>query len=523
MKYACPVCNAEVSSVQTECYICHAKFANEYRCSRCNSPIDANASRCEKCGADFSENDLCCPSCGELTSINDEKCPRCGAKFAKDVKCGICGSKVEPDDTVCGKCKSSLVGPIFVENIPKASSFIKKGLGTGLGSFAQVQVMPMPMMGMPGMPMMPPMMQPQAQQPTKETEEKGEQKAKRTESVTFPFTAIVGQELMKLVLILNAIDPEIGGVLISGEKGSGKSVSVRGLAEVLPPIQVVSGCRFNCDPDMPGKFCFECKEKYAGKSPSEIPRETRPMRIVDLPLNATEDRVVGAIDVQKIISQGLKSFEHGLLAEANRGLLYVDEINLLDDYIVDVLLDAAAMGVCKVERESVSITYPARFIIVGSMNPEEGNLRPQLLDRIALHVKVEGLQTVKDRVEIIKLRNEFNRDPQAVRARFADKQNELRERIVRARELLPQISIDDNLLETVAKICLEFDVDGHRADIIISRTARAHAAFMGRTKVERDDVIKAAELALPHRMRRKPFEEEEFNAEKLKQIVEERL
>ncbi len=382
-----------------------------------------------------------------------------------------------------------------------------------------VPMMSMPMAGMPGI--MPPM---QAQpQPTGEEIKPKDEKEKRTESVVFPFTAIVGQDLMKLVLILNAIDPEIGGVLISGEKGSGKSVSVRGLAEILPPIEVVAGCRFNCDPSLPGKFCFECKEKYAGKSPSEIPRETRPMRIIDLPLNATEDRVVGAIDVQKIISQGLKSFEHGLLAEANRGLLYVDEINLLDDFIVDVLLDAAAMGVCKVERESVSITYPARFIIVGSMNPEEGNLRPQLLDRIALHVKVEGIQTVKERVDIIKLRNEFNRDPQGVRAKFAQQQKELMERIVRARQLLSQISTDDTLLETVAKICLEFDVDGHRADIIISRTARAHAAFMGRTTVERDDIIKAAELALPHRMRKKPFEEEEFSAEKLKQIVDERL
>ncbi|MEM4294010.1 MAG: ATP-binding protein, partial [Thermoplasmata archaeon] len=327
-------------------------------------------------------------------------------------------------------------------------------------------------------------------------------------------------EDMKLALILNAIDPDIGGVLIQGQKGTGKSISVRGLAELLPEIEVISGCLYSCDPKDKEKWCWECKEKY-GKGDVEIPVSKRPIRVVELPLNATEDRVVGTIDIEKILTQGLKAFEPGILAEANRGILYIDEINLLDDYIVDVLLDAAAMGVVTVEREAVSVSYPGKFIIVGSMNPEEGALRPQLLDRIALQVKVKGVEDIYGRMEIVKRREEFNANPAAFREKYKAQQEELRKRIEKAREMLKDVTITMEQLELIAKISLSFGVDGHRADIIIERTAKALAAWNGRLKVELEDIIKAAEFALPHRMRKRPFEEEEFSVEKLRRVVEE--
>ncbi len=247
----------------------------------------------------------------------------------------------------------------------------------------------------------------------------------------------------------------------------------------------------------------------------------RPIKVVELPLNATEDRVVGTIDIEKILTKGLKAFEPGILAEANRGILYIDEINLLDDYIVDVLLDAAAMGVVTVEREAVSVSYPGKFIIVGSMNPEEGALRPQLLDRIALQVKVKGVEDIAGRMEIVKRREEFNQNPAAFREKYKAQQEELRKKIEKAREMLKDVVITPEQLELIAKISLSFGVDGHRADIIIERTAKALAAWNGRLKVEMEDIIKAAEFALPHRMRKRPFEEEEFSVEKLRRVVEE--
>ena len=340
----------------------------------------------------------------------------------------------------------------------------------------------------------------------------------KTQRVLYPFSAIVGQETMKRALILNAINPSIGGVLIRGQKGTAKSTAVRGLTEILPEIEVVKWCRFNCDPANPDKFCWECEERLKN---NEIEIEKRMMRVIDLPVGATEDRVVGSLDIEKAIKHGLQSFEPGILAEANRGILYVDEINLLDDYVVDALLDAAAMGINTVEREGVSVSHPAQFIIVGSMNPEEGELRPQLLDRIALQVEVEGIPDIEQRIEIVTRQNEFLKDPLAFRQSFAGDQERLMSRIVQAQRLLPGITMPHEYLRTIARICIEFKVDGHRADIMIDRTARTNAAYEGRERVIEDDIIEAAELVLPHRMRKRPFEEEEFSIDRLRDIVRE--
>ena len=326
------------------------------------------------------------------------------------------------------------------------------------------------------------------------TRMKEQEKQKR---VLYPFTAMVGQEDMKKALILNAIYPEIGGVLIRGQKGTGKSVSVRGLAEVLPDIRT-TGCRFNCDPDDVENLCPECRAKYE-KGILDV--FERPVKVVDLPLNITEDRLLGSIDIEKILKEGVRSFEPGLLAEAHRGILYVDEINLLDDYIVDLLLDAASSGRAVIEREGISFTHPARFIIVGSMNPEEGELRPQLLDRLALEVEVSGIKDVEERMEIVRRRKEFTENPELFREKYSGQQEELRNRITEAREKLSSISVSPDILDLIGKLCVEFDVDGHRADIIIERAARANAAFEGRTEVNIEDVVTAATYALPHRAR----------------------
>jgi len=343
--------------------------------------------------------------------------------------------------------------------------------------------------------------------------ERGKQKR-----VLFPFSAMVGQVKMKLSLILNAIYPEVGGVLIRGQKGTGKSVSVRGLAEILPDIEV-TGCKFNCDPVDPDKFCTECAAKHrAGR----LETYSRPVQVVDLPLNITEDRLVGSIDIEKILTQGVKSFEPGILAEAHRGILYVDEINLLDDYIVDILLDAASSGVVTIEREGISISHPSRFIIVGSMNPEEGELRPQILDRIALQSDVVGIKDVEQRIDIVKRREEFTVDPAAFREKYEGQRQELRKKIEKARELLPTVSTPPRIYKLIAQLCMDFNVDGHRADIIIERAARANAAFEGRAEVTSDDIVAASSMALPHRMRRRPYEEEEFSEETLRKIVDSR-
>lgn len=337
--------------------------------------------------------------------------------------------------------------------------------------------------------------------------------------VLFPFTAMVGQDKMKRALILNAIYPEIGGVLIRGQKGTGKSVSVRGLSEILPNIEV-PGCKFNCDPKDVDNLCTECKARF---SAGNLETNERQVQVVDLPLNVTEDRLVGSIDIEKVLTEGVKSFEPGILAEAHRGVLYVDEINLLDDYIVDILLDAASSGVVTIEREGISLSHPSKFIIVGSMNPEEGELRPQILDRIALQTDVVGIKDVDKRIDIVKRREEFTADPEGFRERFEPSRVELVERITRAKELLPKVTTPPRIFKLIAQICLDFNVDGHRADIIIERAARANAAFEGRTETNIDDVTAAAAMALPHRMHRRGFEEEEeFSEEMLRKLIEKR-
>ena len=339
----------------------------------------------------------------------------------------------------------------------------------------------------------------------------------KTERVLYPISGIVGQEKMLRALILNTINSSIGGVLIRGQKGTAKSTAVRGLAEILPEIEVVEGCKFNCDPADPKKFCWECMEK---KKKGTLRIEKRQMKVVDLPVGATEDRVVGSLDIEKAVRQGVQAFDPGILAQANRGILYVDEINLLDDFVVDALLDAAAMGVNTVEREGVSVSHPANFIIVGSMNPEEGELRPQLLDRIALQFEVIGIYDVEQRVEIIERRNRFNDDPKQFLNEFGPEQEKLRMRILKGMSVLPRVTTTRDNLRTIAEICIAFNVDGHRADIMIERAARTNAAYEGRERITNDDIIEAAEMVLPHRMRKKPFEEEEFSVDQLRAVVE---
>ncbi len=321
----------------------------------------------------------------------------------------------------------------------------------------------------------------------------------------YPFTAIVGQEMMKKALILNAINPSIGGVLIKGEKGTAKSTAVRALADVLPPIMAVEGCPFRCDPAEPGLYCPECAAK-AQRDERMPTLETR-MKVVELPVNATEDRVVGTLDLEHAITEGKKKFEPGILAEANRNILYVDEINLLDDHVVDVLLDAAAMGVNTVEREGVSVSHPAKFVLIGTMNPEEGDIRPQLLDRFGMSVEVYGEHEASQRVEVIKRRLAFESNPEEFCAEYAQTQQELAEQLLAARDILPTVEVADEILQQAAELSIRLDVDGHRADITMLKTAITIAACDRRNQVSPADLREAAVLVLPHRMRRRPFEE----------------
>jgi Mg-chelatase subunit ChlI len=334
----------------------------------------------------------------------------------------------------------------------------------------------------------------------------------------YPFTAIVGQERMKRALILNAVNPGIGGVLIRGERGTAKSTAARALAALLPEIEVVADCRFGCDPKRPDDFCDECRERHA--TLDELPIGTRQIKIIDLPVSATEDRVVGTLDISKAIKKGERHFDPGILAAANRGILYVDEVNLLDDHVVDVLLDSAAMGVNVVEREGISFQHPARFILVGTMNPEEGDLRPQLLDRFALSVEVRNIGNARDRMAITKRRIDFDADSEAFRAVWLPKETELSEEIVRARDLVEQVAFDDRTLFTIASLTSSLHIDGHRADLVILKTACAHAAFEGRRRVTDRDITLAAELALPHRLKRGPFHDAQGNITNLEQRVE---
>ncbi|MDQ6774247.1 MAG: AAA family ATPase [Candidatus Dormibacteraeota bacterium] len=324
------------------------------------------------------------------------------------------------------------------------------------------------------------------------------------ERLSYPFTAIVGQERMKLALVLNAINPAIGGVLIRGEKGTAKSTAVRALARLLPEQVVVPGCHFGCHPDDEEMLCNDCRERRAaGEDP--LPRTTRRMRVVELPINASEDRVVGTIDLEAALKEGSRRFEPGVLAEANRNILYVDEVNLLDDHIVDVLLDAAAMGVNVVEREGVSVMHPARFILVGTMNPEEGDLRPQLLDRFGLCVDVEGIRDLDQRVRIVEERAAWEQDPQDFSLRHAAEEGEVRDRIAEGIVTYPEVLLSREMLRLVAQVSIALEVDGHRSDLVCTRAAQAKAAYDRAQAVSATEVTDVAAMVYSHRLRSVPF------------------
>ncbi|WP_329130565.1 putative cobaltochelatase [Streptomyces sp. NBC_01476] len=333
-------------------------------------------------------------------------------------------------------------------------------------------------------------------------------------SSPYPFSALVGQEELRLALVLNAVSPAVGGVLVRGEKGTAKSTAVRALTSLLPAVTVVAGCRFSCDPAAADPHCPDGPHDPATRG------SERPARMVELPVGASEDRLVGALDIERALSEGVKAFEPGLLAAAHRGILYVDEVNLLHDHLVDLLLDAAAMGASYVEREGVSVRHAARFLLVGTMNPEEGELRPQLLDRFGLTVEVAASRETDERVEVVRRRLAYDADPAGFAARWAAEEEAVRDRIAAARRLLPDVRLGDSALRQIAATCAAFEVDGMRADIVMARTATALAAWAGRTVVLAEDVRRAALLALPHRRRRNPFDAPGLDEEKLDETLE---
>lgn len=342
--------------------------------------------------------------------------------------------------------------------------------------------------------------------------------SKKSQSFSnFPFTAIVGQEEMKLGLILNVIDPSIGGVLIMGHRGTGKSTAVRGLAELLPEVWVAKRCIYRCDSADMKTACDSCREQLA--SEGKLERERAQVAVVDLPLGATEDRVCGSIDIQRALTEGVKAFEPGLLARANRGFLYIDEVNLLEDHLVDLLLDVAVTGQNRVERESISVAHPARFVLIGSGNPEEGELRPQLLDRFGLNVEVKTETELDDRVEIVERREAFQRDEQRFAAGFAEQQSQLRKQIIAAQKQVGTIKVERPLLRKIAELCGELGIDGHRGELTISRAARSLAAFEGKKKVGTAEIKRVAAMALRHRLRRDPLEER-AESERIQQAIE---
>lgn len=309
---------------------------------------------------------------------------------------------------------------------------------------------------------------------------------------------------MKLALLLTSVDQNIGGVIIMGHRGTGKSTGVRGLADLLPPITRVRGCVYGCDPDRLNELCRDCAERLARDN--HLPAERGAVPVIDLPLGATEDRVCGTLDIERALVEGVKAFEPGLLARANRGFLYIDEVNLLDDHLVDALLDAAASGRNVVEREGISVTHPARFVLVGSGNPEEGELRPQLLDRFGLYTQITTITDLEERVEIVQRRERFDDDPLGFLASYTRDQDKLRRRITRARKLLAHVEIEHELLMLIAGLCVSLKVDGHRGELTIARAARALAAFEGRAQVEGADVERVAAMSLRHRLRKDPLE-----------------
>ena len=332
----------------------------------------------------------------------------------------------------------------------------------------------------------------------------------------YPFTAIVGQEKMKEALILNIINPSLGGVLIRGEKGTAKSTLVRALANLLAEREENS-CEFHCEPDKIDNYCSQCSEKYLKGEKIEKHKST--MKVINLPISATEDRVVGTLDIEYAIKTGEKKFEKGILAQSNRNILYVDEINLLDDHIVDVLLDSAAMGVNTIEREGISYSHPAKFVLVGTMNPEEGDLRPQLLDRCGLVVDVIGERETSKRVEVIKRRLDFEAEPEKFIKKYLAEEEELKNRIENSKKILENIKCSDEIYELAAKISIALNVDGHRADIAVVKTAITIAAFENREEVIKEDMLRAAVLALPHRMRKTPFEDGILDKDQIEKLV----
>ncbi|MDP9867497.1 MULTISPECIES: putative cobaltochelatase [Streptosporangium] len=329
----------------------------------------------------------------------------------------------------------------------------------------------------------------------------------------YPFTAIVGSEELKLALILNAVSPRVGGVLVRGEKGTAKSTIVRALAALLPAVEAVDGCRFSCDPAAPDPECPDGPHR-------DRTAAARPARLVELPVGASEDRLAGSLDLERALTEGVKAFEPGLLAAAHRGVLYVDEVNLLHDHLVDLLLDAAALGTCYVEREGVSVRHAARFLLVGTMNPEEGELRPQLLDRFGLTVEVRASREPSQRAEVVRRRLEFEAGPAAFAARWSGQERALAARIAEARARVAEVVLPDSALRQIATVCAAFEVDGLRADLVTANAAIAHAAWQGRTAVTADDVREAARLALPHRRRRDPFDAPGLDESKLEEILD---
>jgi len=324
-----------------------------------------------------------------------------------------------------------------------------------------------------------------------------------TPVVVYPFAAIVGQEEMKLALLLSVIDSNIGGVMIFGHRGTGKSTAVRALANLLPRVSRVRGCPYGCDPAVPSQFCDGCRARQ--KAGKRLPADRTRVPVVDLPLGATEDRVCGTLDIERALGEGVKAFEPGLLARANRGFLYIDEINLLDDHLVDILLDVAASGRNIVEREGISVSHPARFVLVGSGNPEEGELRPQLLDRFGLHAEIKTISDVEQRVEIVERRERFEGHSQSFDAEWYPEQEKLRKRLARARRMLPSVGIDRALLLAAARLCGALQIDGHRGELTIARAARALAAFDGRKSVAAQDIRAVSVMALRHRLRKDPL------------------
>ncbi|MEX1071005.1 MAG: ATP-binding protein [Anaerolineales bacterium] len=335
----------------------------------------------------------------------------------------------------------------------------------------------------------------------------------------YPFTAIVGQERMKRSLILNAVDLRIGGVLIRGERGTAKSTAARALAALLPEIEVIAESPFNDDPRAPETWSDWAKERKAAGGELKVVK--RKIGFIDLPVSATEDRVVGTLDIERAIQKGERHFEPGVLAAANRGLLYIDEVNLLDDHVVDLLLDSAAMGVNIVEREGISFTHPARFILIGTMNPEEGDLRPQLLDRFALAVDIQGIREARQRVQIMERNLKFETDPEAFYKEWQPKEQQLAEKIMAARGLVDGVGYTSRDLVSIASLTSSLHVDGHRADLVILKAARAQAAFDARKSINDLDIAIAAELALPHRIKRGPFHQTEITVTELQERINE--